>query len=171
MAWVTKTAGTRFYIGPEVNVFDIIQGTDEAALAAFEAYVDNDWTEVEQIEGFGDLGDTSNTNAFTSVKDTREITFVTTRSGSTLAVVCGLDPLDDGQIALADAQKEGKNYAFKIVYNDVRAAGYSPSTDYFVGIVLSKPKNLGGVQDVTKRTFNIKLQTDLYEDPTDPTGS
>lgn len=168
---IHKTAGARFYIGPVVNPDTIEAMTDQNALAAFEAVATNDWVEVEEIESFGDLGDNSEVATFASVADRRVRKLKTTRDAGTMAVVCGRDPLDEGQIALIAAERTDYNYNFKLVYADARETNYSPSTEYFAGMVLSRPTNLGGVQDITKRTFNIAVNTAVYADDTDPTGS
>lgn len=168
---IHKTAGARFYIGPVVNPDTIQALSDSAALAAFEAIVEGDWDEVEEIESFGDLGDNSEVATFASVADRRVRKLKTTRDAGTMAVVCGKDELDVGQIAMVAAEKTDYNYNFKLVYNDARDENHSPTTDYFGGMVLSRPTNLGGVQDITKRTFNIAVNTAVYTDETDPTGS
>ncbi len=144
---------------------------DEDALAFFAEITDGDWTEVDEIESFGDLGDNSEEVTFASVADRRMRKMKTTRDAGTMAVVCGRDPLDEGQIALIAAERTDFNYAFKLVYNDAREDSYSPSTEFFAGMVMSRPTHIGGVQDVTKRTFNIGVNTAIYSDDTDPTGS
>lgn len=168
---VAVTAGARFYIGPVMNVDTVNAMNEAAALAFYEAIVDNDWTEVEEIESFSDLGDNSEVATFASVKDRRVRKFKTTRDAGTMAVVCGVDPLDDGQVALIAAEATDDDYAFKIVYNDARDDDHSPTTDYFGGMVMSKAKNLGGVGDITKITFNIGVNTAVTSDETDGTGS
>jgi hypothetical protein len=172
---VSPTAGTRMYIGPVIDVDAInaheLAGDDASAMAVFEAIVDNDWTEITEIESFGDLGDNTEVTTFTAVNNRRARKFKTTRDAGTMSIVCGVDPLDEGQVAMIAAEKDDDDYAFKVVYNDARADAYSPSTDYFGGMVLSRPKNIGGVTDITKRTFSIAVNTAVYEDATDPTGS
>jgi hypothetical protein len=168
---VNKTAGARFYIGPVVNTDTIDAMTDEDAIVFFEAIAEEEWTEVEEIESFGELGDNSEVVTFAAVDERRVRKFKTTRDAGTMALVCGRDPLDAGQVALVAAEKTDYNYAFKLVYNDARDENHSPSTDYFGGMVMSRPTSLGGVGDITKRTFNIGLNTAVYEDLTDPTGS
>jgi hypothetical protein len=168
---VSKTAGARFFIGPVLNPDTVNAMTEEQALTYFEAINANDWTEVEEIESFGDLGDNSEVVTFANVKDRRVRKMKTTRDAGTMVLVCGRDPLDDGQAALITAEKDDFNYAFKLVYNDARDDEHSPSTDYFGGMVMSRPVNLGGVQDVTKQTFNIAVNTAVIADETDPTGS
>lgn len=166
-----KTAGTKFYIGPVADIDAIKAMSAESAMAYFEAIISGDWTEVEEIESFGNLGDTSDVATFTAVGDARVTKLPTTKDAGTLEIVCAHDTLDDGQIALADAYDEGFNHAFKVTYNDARTTSYSPTTDYFAGIVLSKQVNIGDVQAVTKQTFNVGVNTAVYTDATDPTGS
>lgn len=168
---ISKSAGARFYIGPVVNV-DTVEAMDEsAALSFFEAIASEDWTEVEEIESFGELGDNSQVATFASFKRRRVRKLKTTRDAGTMAIVVGRDPLDNGQIALVAAEKTDFNYAFKVVYDDAREEAYSPSTEYFGGVVISRPTMLGSAQDVTKRTFNIGVNTAVFSDDTDPTGS
>lgn len=168
---IHKTAGTRFFIGPVVNPDTINALSEEAALANFEAVAAEDWTEVDEIESFGDAGDNSEVANFANVKDRRVRKLKTTRDAGTMAIVCGRDPLDEGQLALIAAEKTDYNYRFKIAYNDARDDDHSPSTEYFAGMVMSRPTNLGGVQDITKRTFNVAINTAIYSDDSDPTGS
>ena len=168
---VSTTAGARLFIGPVANADTVEAMNDAAALAYFEAIVSGDWTEVEEVESFGEFGDTSDVATFASVADRRMRKFKTTRDAGTMSVVVGRDPLDEGQIALIAAEATDFNYAFKIVYNDAREETYSPSTDYFVGMVLSRTSNLGSATDITKRTFSIGVNSRITSDDTDPTGS
>lgn len=168
---ISKTAGARLFIGP-TQIPDTIEAMDEAAaLAHFEAIIEGDWTEVEEVESFGDLGDSSQAANFASVGRRRVRKLKTTRDAGTMSIVVGVDELDDGQVALVAAEKTDFNYAFKIVYADERDEGYSPTTDYFAGIVMSRAKQIGGAQDITKRTFQLGVNTAVYTDATDPTGS
>lgn len=162
---VSKTAGARFYIGTDVNPDTIEAMTDEDAVTYFEGL--SGWVEVEEIESFGDLGDNSEVTNFASVKDRRVRKFKTTRDAGTMAIVCGRDPLDAGQVALVAAEKTDLNYAFKLVYADHRDDVHSDSVEYFAGMVMSRPTNLGGNADVTKQTFNIGVNTAVYAVPSD----
>jgi len=168
---IHKTAGARFYIGPVLIPDDYEGITVDAGLALFEAIIDDDWTELHEIESFGDLGDNAEIATFAAVDDRRTVKLKTTRDAGTMTIVCARDPLDEGQIAMEAAEREDFNYAFRLVYADKRAAEYSPSTSYFGGMVLSRQVNLGGVQDITKVTFNLGVNTAVFEDHTDPTGS
>lgn len=168
---VSKTAGARFYIGPVLNPDTVGAMSEASALTYFEGISGGDWDEVGEIESFGDLGDNSEVATFASVADRRVRKFKTTRDAGTMTIVCGKDELDDGQLAMIAAEKTDFNYAFKLVYNDAADETASPTTDYFGGMVMSRPSNIGGVQDITKRTFNLGVNTAIYTDETDPTGS
>jgi hypothetical protein len=161
---VSKTSGTRYYIGPVVDTDAIQALTDEDAVTYFEGL---SWTEVEEIESFGSFGDTAATASFASVKDRRMRKYKTTRDGGTMAIVCGRDPLDAGQIALAAAERSDFNYAFKVVFADHRDADHTDSIEYFGGMVISRPTNLGGVGDITKQDFNVEVNTAIYAVPSD----
>jgi hypothetical protein len=168
---INKTAGARFYIGPTLVPSTVNAMDDAAALAYFEAIITGDWTEVEEIENFGDLGDSAQAINFTAVKDGRVRKLKGPKDAGTMQIVVAVDELDEGQVALVAAEKTDFNYAFKIVYADERDEGYSPTTDYFGGLVMSRAKTIGGASDVTKRTFMIGVNTSVYTDATDPTGS
>lgn len=168
---VSKTKGARMFVGPVVNADSIGAMSEGSAVAFFEAIVEGDWDEIGEIESFGDVGDSSEVATFASVADGRVRKMKTTRDAGTMALVCGRDPLDEGQIALIAAEKTDFNYAFKIIYADARDDEHTESIDYFGGMVMSRPTNLGSVQDVTKSTFNIGVNTAIYAVPTEPTGS
>jgi len=159
---VSKTSGTRFFIGPDVNPDTIRAMSDSNAVDFFEAIDSGDWVEVEEIESFGELGDNTEVATFSNVKDRRVRKFKTTRDAGTMAIVVGRDPLDPGQIAMEDAEKTDLNYAFKIIYADRRDEDHTDSVEYFGGVVLSRPVNLGGNQDITKRTFNLAVNSAIY---------
>lgn len=160
---IDTTAGTRLFIGPVVNINSIKAMTDEDAVSFFEAISGGDWIEVEEIESFGELGDNSEVATFVSVKDRRVRKLKTTRDAGTMAVVVGRDPLDPGQAALKAAEKLDYNRAFKVLYPDAADDEHTNSIEYFGGLVLSRPTNLAGAADVTKRTFNIGVNTAVYE--------
>lgn len=161
---VSTTSGARFYIGPTVNVDDFKTWSDADVIAYFEGL---QYTEVEEVESLGELGDESGTVTFASLKDERDRTMKTIRNAGTMAVVVGRDALDAGQAALIAAEKTDFNYAFKLVYDDARDSNFSDSIEYFGGMVLSRRTNIGGGGDVTKRTFSIAVNTAVLEVPTE----
>ena len=168
---ISTSAGARFFIGQTVNVDSIEAMTDEAAMTFFEAIAEELWTEVEEVESISQFGDTSQVANFVSLGKRRVRKLKTTNDAQTTTLMVGRDPLDAGQIALAAAQKTDFNYALRVIYNGARDVNYSPSTEYFGGMVLSRPTTIGAATDITKRSFEIAINTAIYEDPSDPTGS
>jgi hypothetical protein len=158
---IHRTAGSKFFIGPVTDPDTIEALTDENAVLAFEEI--SGWVEVEEIEDLGELGDTAEEITFTALNNRRVRKMKGPRNAGTMAVVVGRDPLDDGQAALVAAERTDFNYAFKVEYNDARTEGHTNSVEYFVGTVLSRPTNLGNVSNVTRRTFNIGVNTAVYE--------
>lgn len=164
---VSTTSGARFYIGPVVNTDSIGAMTDENAVIFFEAIAAEDWVELEEVESYGDVGDTSEVATFASVKDRRMRKFKTVRDAGTMTIVVGRDALDAGQIAMEAAEKTDFNYGFKLVYKDARDEFDTDSVEYFGGMVLSRAANIGGGSDVTKRTFQLGVNTAVYAVPTE----
>ena len=168
---ISTSAGARIFIGQTVNVTTIEAMSAEVALAFWEAIAEEDWTEIEEVESISQFGDTSQVANFVSLGKRRVRKLKTTKDAQTTTLTVGRDPLDPGQMKLSAAQKTDFNYAFRVIYNDARDENYSPSTDYFGGMVLSEPVTVGAATDVTKRTFEVGINTAIYEDPSDPTGS
>lgn len=168
---ISTSAGAKFFIGPSVNPDAIEALSEAAALAAFEAVIEGDWTEVDEVESLGEVGDSAEVANFSSLGKRRVRKLKTVFDAGTMAIMVGRDPLDPGQIAMEDAQKTDFNYRFRIQYNDARDENHSISTDYFAGQVLSRQVNIGSATDITKRSFNVAVNTAIYSDPSDPTGS
>lgn len=161
---ISTTAGAKLFISPvAVDVDNFNSVNDAAALALFEAI--NDWVEVEEIEDLGELGDTAEAITFTALNNARVRKLKGPRDAGTQTVAVGRDPLDDGQEAFITAQKTQFNYAIRIEMNDAPTSGYSNSTLYYAGMVMGAPTNLGNVSNVTRRTFNIGINTAVYEVP------
>jgi hypothetical protein len=158
---VEATAGTRFYIGPVADVDAINALSNSAAITHFEALTG--WVEVEEVEDLGTIGDASDEITFTALGNRRVRKIKGPRNAGTQAVIVGRDALDDGQEDLIDAEKTDFNYHFKIVMNDARGSGYTNSVQYYAGMVMSRPTNHGNVSNVTRRNFNIGINTSVYE--------
>lgn len=171
MANVSASAGTKVYIGPQVALSTFAGMTEQQAVTDFEAINENDWDEITPVESLGEFGDQSNPITFASLGDSRMLKLKGVKDAGTLAIVCGYDAEDAGQIAAALAEQSPSNYRFRIVLNDEPTSEYSPSTFYFAGQVMSRSINVADVNSITKRTFNVGLNTQAWEDPADPTGS
>src|SRR5690349_44957 len=112
---ITTASGSKVYIGPTRT-----SATD--TLAEFKALTP--WVLIGEVESLGEFGDQANDISFSAVGDARVRHLKGARDAGTLALTCGRDPLDAGQVALRAAQKTKYEYAFKIVAAD------APGEDY-----------------------------------------
>lgn len=171
MANISSSAGTKIYVGPQVSLNTLSVFTDANAVLNFEAVSEGDWVEIGGVESIGEFGDQSNAITFASLGDSRMLKLKGVRDAGTLAIVVGRDPEDEGQLAMEEAEKTPGNYRFRVVMNDEPTDAYSPTTFYFAGQVMSRSVNVADVNAVTRRTYNTGINTPIYEDPADPTGS
>lgn len=154
---ITTTSGAKFYLATGASA--------NSAPADATAYGALTWTEVKLVESIGTYGDASNEVTFLSLSDGRVRKVKGARNAGNIELVVGVDPLDTGQIAMIAAEKTKFRYNFRITYDDARDGNDTPTTDYFGGLVMSAAKNAGGGDDVTKRTFNIGINTAITEVP------
>lgn len=155
MGDIITASGTRFYIGAAAtSTVDTIE--------EFEAV--SGWTEVGLIESLGEFGDQSNDVTFAAIGDSRMRHAKGARDAGTLALTCAHDPLDAGQAAMEAAEATNDNYMFKVVLPD-GPAGYSDTILYFRGLVMSKRKNVGTNDNVVRNTYNIGINTEIFENP------
>lgn len=159
---IHKTGGAKFYISPTSVNPDTIDAMDNTALLAFYNGI-SDWEEVEEVENLGEVGDTAENIAFTTVGRNRVRKLKGPRDAGNQTVVVGRDPLDDGQEAMIAAEGTDFNYPFKILMNDARAAGYSQSAQYYIGLVMSRPTSHGPNAQVTTRSFGININSSILE--------
>lgn len=152
---INAAAGSKLYIG----------STSLATVQAdFEA---ESWVEVGEVEDLGEFGDESETIEFAALSDGRKRKKKGVRDAGTMQVVCGDDPLDEGQIAMTAAEASPLDFNFKVVANDAVTLGGEDGISYFRGQVMSKKKNVGTVNNIVRRTFNVGINTAIIEvDPT-----
>lgn len=153
---ISTTSGTKAYIGP-VRVSTVDTLAEYVALTP--------WVLIGEVENYGEFGDESSSVSFLSVGDARTRKLKGSRDAGTIALVCGRDPLDPGQLALRAAEKTKFEYAFKIVASDAPDEDFTDTTYYFGALVMSGRNNLGGADDVTKISFNLGINTEIFEAP------
>lgn len=159
---IHKNAGTRLFISPTpVDPDAFNKMTDAAAIEEFEAI--SDWVEVEEVEDFGEFGDTAEELTFTAINNRRVRKLKGPKNAGTQPIIVGRDPLDDGQEVFVAAEGTDFNYAIKIELADARTPEYTDSVLYYVALVMSKPINLGNVSNVVRRTFNVGINTAVFE--------
>jgi hypothetical protein len=80
-----------------------------------------------------------------------------------MAIVCGADSLDAGQLALAAAEGTKLNYNFKVSLADQRTISGQPTYLYFSAMVMGDRRNIGNVSNIIKRTYNLGVNTAILE--------
>lgn len=150
---ITTATGTRFYIGP--SAASTVDTTGEFAALSY--------TEVGLVESYGEYGDDAADVTFSAVGDARVRHSKGARDAGTMALVVGHDPFDAGQLALIAAEATNNNFAFKIVLPDGPTTSSTDTVNYFRGLVKSKKLNVGANNNVIKRTFNIGINSPIYE--------
>ena len=152
---VNAAGGSKFYIGTTLSA---------TSQAEFET---DTYTEVGEVENLGEFGDQANIITFASLADTRVRKFKGARDAGTMDVVVGDDPLNAGQDAMVAAEGQPNDYNFKVELNDPTSLSGTPSVFYFRGKVLSKRMNVGDVNNVVRRTFQVGVNSAIVEiDPT-----
>lgn len=144
----------------------IYLGTTAAAdtVAEFEA---DTYQLVGEVEDLGEFGDESEEITFTALQDARVRKLKGPKNAGTIAVVAGDDPLDAGQDAMVAAEASSLDFNFKVELNDPVSLSGTPSVHYFRGKVMSKRLNVGNASNVVRRTFNVGINSAIYEvDPT-----
>lgn len=162
---ISTTAGARWFIGPVLNPDTVNAMTEAEAITFFEAIIEGDWEEVSEVEDLGDHGDSAEEITFTAIANRRVRKLKGPRDAGTKTIVCGRDPLDAGQLAMKAAEETDFNYAFRVIYSDAPDDAHSNSIDYMGGMVLTNPVNQGNVSNVTRITFDVGINTAIYEVP------
>lgn len=157
-----KTDGSKFYYSPTVVNPDTINALSDAAAVALFTAISN-WIEVGEVEDLGTIGDQSQLVEFSSLGTRRTRGVKGTKNAGVHSVVVGRDPLDLGQIALITAVAADQNFSFRIVMADVPPGVTTPTKQFYAGLAMSNPTRHGTVNTVTRRSFDIKINTAVYE--------
>ena len=146
MAQLYAVAGAKISIGGVIA--DQSEDFDETDFSG-EA-----WTEIDGWTQMGAIGDSAQEITTSVINRGRDIKQKGTRNAGTMENVFAVVPGDAGQAALIAAEKTPDNYAFKIEFDDAPAGG-TPTTKYFIALVMSS-SNAGGDAN-TVRTLNATL--------------
>lgn len=150
---VRTAAGSRLYIGPANETAD--SEGDYSGLS---------YVEIGEVEDAGTIGDTANTTTFTSLSDRRVRKLKTTYDAGTQTITVGFDSGDAGMAALVAAFSSDSDYAFKMTLNDgSEGSPSSPTILYYRAKVVSKPYNIGNVENVVRRTFDLAINSEVIE--------
>jgi len=141
-------------------------GTTLAATTLMQ-YESDVYTVLGECEDAGQVGDEAQLISFTALADGRTRKFKGPYDAGTMAIVCGADTLDPGQLAMVAAVATKFNYNFRVTLADPTSLTGEPTTLYFSGQVASERWNIGNVSNIIKRTFNVAVNTPiLVVDPT-----
>ena len=149
---VYTSAGMKVFIGSTKaqKITDFVFGD-------FNAEV---WTEIREVEGAGQAGDTSEAVTFTALSDSRTRSLKGPRSAGTMELVCGIDAADAGQLAAIAAEKTPHDYAFKLVFNDAPPGG-TPSERYFIAKVMSQTEQFDQANSVMKLNISLGINSNI----------
>lgn len=148
---IGTSEGSTVFIGPATTV------TTQEALEGLT------FVEIGKVESIGEFGPAAQDVTFTPLKGPSVQHLKGAIDNGLLPIVYAHDPLDAGQIALRAAAATKFEYAIKIVLNDEADANDTPTTFYARGPVFGTRANVGGANDVTKRTSNVGLNVFFEE--------
>ncbi len=153
---ISSTNGSKFYT------------TAAVALTATDTKAEYDaltWVEVGSVESIGPFGDTSQVVTFTGLSDARTRKRKGTRDAGDIALNCGHDAFDPGQILLVTQQATDFLYNYKVVEADGQDANDTDSTNYMKGLCASAQIDIGGTNKIVMRNFNILVDSEILEAP------
>lgn len=153
---VRAAAGTRVWIGP-ATIFN--------SLAEFQSIDEQDWIELGEVENLGEFGDQSQEITFEAIGDNRVRRSKGSRDAGVMQIVVGADPLDAGQLAFEDAEGSPFEYAIRVEENDAPTDDYTNTISYLRGLVMSRRKNVGTNNNIVRRTFNVAINSEVFEVP------
>lgn len=152
MSGIFATSGSKLYIGGSLAA-----KTSDFVLGDFAG---QSWVKVGWTENVGAFGDESSAITFDAIEQARTQKLKGPRNAGDMAVVCGIDYEDDGQIALRAAEQTPNNYAFKVEFNDAPVGG-TPSERYFIALVMSAREALDTASSVMKLNTTLGLNSNI----------
>lgn len=160
MADLYPVAGARIYIGAAAmdTQADDLDATDFASVS---------WTEIDGWTNAGAYGDAAEIIRTQLINRGRTIKQKGTRDAGQMSNQFAEINGDAGQEAMADAERSGDNFPFRVVYDDDDPAvtGTSKTTHYFVGLVTSWRLAGGGANTVRMRDATIEINSNIVEVP------
>lgn len=119
------------------------------------------YTAVGEIESLGDLGDSYQPVTFVSLADGRTRKLKGTADAGDLTVTVAFDSADAGQDLMRTALADQSGlYAFRVQVADGSSGSPSaPTTQFFLGRVMSGSINVGDANNVVRQTFGIGIDS------------
>lgn len=154
MGEVVTASGSKIEIGPAVAA------SASDTLAEMQALTG--WIPVGLAETLGEFGDEATSVKFSSLSDARVRKAKGVRDAGTMALTVGRDTSDPGQDALVAAEGTNNKYPFKVTYPDRLTPNGTDSIEYFRALVLSKRTNIGGADNIIRRSFSLDIDSEIF---------
>ena len=146
------TAGSKLFIGTV-----LASKATDFVIADFESQA---WVQVNNCENLGSFGDSAQEISFNDIGKGRAQKLKGVRDAGSMAVVCGIDYADPGQIALLAAEKSIHDYAFKVEFKDAPEGG-TPSQRLFIAKVMSASEALDEANNVMKLNSSLGINSNI----------
>jgi len=154
---VFTASGVKVSIGPA-----IVAGNEPEDITAFEGLT---YVLIGEVEDLGEFGDSVGVATFSSLSDARVRKAKTVFDAGTFDMVVGADNTDPGQQALAEAVYDYRDFAFRVEYTDKLTTGGTNTIEYFFAKVMGGTRNVGNVENIIRRTYNIGINSPITLDP------
>lgn len=154
MADLEVIAGAKFYIG------GVLASKNSDFIAS--DFTSQTWVEVDGWVNLGGYGDTSEAINTILINRGRVAKQKGTADAGDMSNTFAVIPGDAGQAAMKAAQKVKSNYAFKVEYDDAPPSG-TPSSDLFIGLVMSAPFPGGEANTVKTIEATIGINSNIVE--------
>jgi hypothetical protein len=152
MADLLAVAGSKLYIG----------GVKASQAADFVAgdFTSETWVLIDGWTQMGAVGDAAQVITSSLINRGRDVKQKGTKNAGSMQNTFAVISSDAGQTALLAAVNTSSNYAFKLTFDDAATSPASPvptpTTNYFVGLVVSA-QEAGGAAN-TVRTLNATIE-------------
>lgn len=150
-----STAGSKLSIGAAID-----EKSADFTAADFTSQV---WTQINNLESLGTVGDSSQAITTAIIGEAREKTIKGVRSAGTMEVVALLDYTDAGQTAVIAAEKTPYAFAFKLELADKPSSGASPknSIRYFIAKIMSASEAFDSANDIMKLNMSLAVNSNI----------
>jgi hypothetical protein len=155
MAELYPVAGAKISIGGT---------TVETQADAWDAsdFSGQSWTEIDGWETMGSFGDAAEIITTQLIGRQRDLKMKGTRNAGTMENNFAIIRGDTGQAALRTAEASDANYAFRIQFDDTPAGSApTPTTVYFIGLVMSASETGGGANTVQMLSSTIEINGNI----------
>lgn len=154
-AGLYATKGAKLYIGQA-----LASKTSDFVLGDFSG---ESWVQISWVENMGKFGDDSALIKFDAIDAGRTQKQKGINDAGDMAIVCGIDYLDDGQAALRAAQQSTHSYAFKVEFNDMPSGGSNNSQRYFIALVMGASEQLDTANNIMKLASSLAINSNIVQ--------